>query len=778
MASADRGAAGLPLGARRERGGTLRARGEGRATGGTLTVGSLVEPPGLDPFHQGADARIRVTVLMYQGLFDEPVDGEAAPLLAESYEVSPDKLVYTVKLRQGVKFHTGQPMTAKDVAYSYNYIRDPKNGSPGAGDYTVITAIDAIDDSTVKITLSQPNASLPMTLGNKYGAVIPAGYFDVPDSKTKLNQTSVGTGPFKLVEFKPNSNLTLARNPDYWEKGAPYLDQVNFVSIPNSASMLVGLTNKRVDLALLNRPQDVRQVEKVPGLKTERWPSLNQKAIDLGSEYTPLRRPARAPGDRARRRQGRGDARLDRWPRTSNRHHGRRDAGPLGAAPPQVPNQKPDVEKAKKLLAEAAHPSGIELNLTTIIGYDWMDPAAITLREQLAKIGVKVNIQRVELGVWIKNFQSKQMGFTFNDWATQPDPNLLFYRHFRAAPEGADFRNWKNETASKLLDQGRAEADPAKRKAIYLEFQKEMAQSVPTIMLFSADLVDGEKREGPQLRAAPDRLVLRDCPHVSRPIGPVSRGPRAAGPLPLEQADGSIPDAEAGGLAATALLASVIVFALVRSVPGDVVAQMLGQTSDPTRNARCASSSASISPPMPVSDLVDERAVGQPRHELDQGPPVGQLITSALLVTLELGLMTLIVATAIGVPLGLVAGIYEGRPRQDHPVVQPPRPRGPRLLGRADAARRRVFPRRWSPPLLYVPPSASIADNLAILACRSQASACCRRPPTRSSFARALSRRSTRTTCARPSPKASRSGSSSSSTFCATSASRSSPLWA
>ena len=65
--------------------------------------------------------------------------------------------------------------------------------------------------STVKITLSQPNASLPMTLGNKYGAVVPAGYFDAPDAKTKLNQTSVGTGPFKLAEFKPNSNLTLVR---------------------------------------------------------------------------------------------------------------------------------------------------------------------------------------------------------------------------------------------------------------------------------------------------------------------------------------------------------------------------------------------------------------------------------------------------------------------------------------------------------------------------------------------------------------------------------------
>ena len=145
---------------------------ENARNGGTLTMGSLVEPPGLDPFHQGADARIRVTVLVYQGLFYEATSGEAMPLLAESYEASPDKLVYTIKLRQGVKFHTGQPMTAKDVAYSYNYIRDPKNGSPGAGDFGTIKSIDVVDDHTVKITLSEPNASLLMTLGNKYGAVI------------------------------------------------------------------------------------------------------------------------------------------------------------------------------------------------------------------------------------------------------------------------------------------------------------------------------------------------------------------------------------------------------------------------------------------------------------------------------------------------------------------------------------------------------------------------------------------------------------------------------
>jgi peptide/nickel transport system substrate-binding protein len=458
--------------------------------GGTLNMGILVEPPGLDPFHQAADARIRLTVLMYQGLFYESPTGEAMPLLAEGYELSSDRLVYTVRLRRGVKFHTGQTMTAKDVAYSYNYIRDPKSGSPGAGDFALIRAIDVLDDHTIRITLSAPNAALPMTLGNKYGGVVPAGYFDPPDAKTRLNQASVGTGPFKLVEFKPNSHAALTRHPNYWEKGgAPYLENINFVFLPNSASMLVALRNRRIDLAPLSRPQDVKQVEGVEGLVIDRWPSLNQKAIDLGSELVPL-------GDERVRRAIALAVDKEELMRAAIGGLGK-VIGTMVAAMQdswgvpisELPNQKVEVNSAKRLLADAGYPNGFDLTLTTIIGYDWMDPAAVTLREQLARIGIRLNIQRTDLGVWIKNFQSKQMGFTFNDWATAPDPHLLFYRHFHKAPEGADFRNWNHAEASELLDQGRLEGDPAKRKEIYVRFQKVLAESVPTIMLFSADHV-------------------------------------------------------------------------------------------------------------------------------------------------------------------------------------------------------------------------------------------------------------------------------------------------
>jgi peptide/nickel transport system substrate-binding protein len=159
----------------------------------------------------------------------------------------------------------------------------------------------------------------------------------------------------------------------------------------------------------------------------------------------------------------------------------------------ETPNQKVDLDRARRLLAEAGHPNGFEIELTTIIGYDWMDAAAVTIADQLQRIGIKVNIRKIELGVWIRNFQSRQMGFTFNDWPTSPDPSLLFYRHFRAQPLGADFRNWNNAEASALLDRGREESDYAVRRAIYNDFQKLLSEEVPTIMLFSADLLTVER---------------------------------------------------------------------------------------------------------------------------------------------------------------------------------------------------------------------------------------------------------------------------------------------
>jgi peptide/nickel transport system substrate-binding protein len=462
-------------------------------SGGRLTVGSLTEPPALDPYHQGADARVRVTVLSYQGLFYEDAAGQAVPLLAESFAISPDGLAYTFRLRRGVKFHTGQTMTSADVKYSYDYLRDPKNGSPGAGDFSTVESIEAPDDHTVVFKLSRRNGLLPITLTHRYGGVIPKDYFAAPDARTRLNEVSVGTGPFRLKQFRQNSVIVLEKFKDYWQPGLPHVDEITFAFMPNSAAMVVAAQNRRIDLGIFTRPQDAEQLARVPGVRLVRTPSMGQRSIDLGSEHPLLKDP------RIRRAIALGidkDAVMKASIAGYGQVIGTMVAGMQerwGLPLAETPNQKVDLDRARRLLAEAGHPNGFEIELTTIIGYDWMDAAAVTIADQLQRIGIKVNIRKIELGVWIRNFQSRQMGFTFNDWPTSPDPSLLFYRHFRAQPLGADFRNWNNAEASALLDRGREESDYAVRRAIYNDFQKLLAEEVPTIMLFSADLLTVER---------------------------------------------------------------------------------------------------------------------------------------------------------------------------------------------------------------------------------------------------------------------------------------------
>ena len=263
--------------------------------------------------------------------------------------------------------------------------------------------------------------------------------------------------------------------------------------MPNSATMVVAAGNGRIDMGIFTRPQDAEQISKTTGIKLVRTPAMNQKSIDLGSEHPILKdERVRQAIALAIDKQEVMKASIAGYGQVlGTMVAGMQDK--WGLPLDQVPNQKVDLVRSRKLLADAGYPNGFEIDLTTIITYDWMDAAAVTISEQLKRVGIRVNIKKVELGVWVRNFQSKQMGFTFNDWPSSPDPSLLYYRHFRADPLGADFRNWKNTEASNLLDRGREESDYAVRRRIYNDFQKLLAQGVPTIMMFSADLLTVER---------------------------------------------------------------------------------------------------------------------------------------------------------------------------------------------------------------------------------------------------------------------------------------------
>jgi len=470
------------------------AEPEGAQQGGEVVVGIVYEPPALDPVHQQADATTAITVLMYQGLAYTDWDGTIRPMLATSWSASEDGLTWTFDLREGVTFHNGDELTAADVKYSYDYIRSEDCGCAGSVYLNAVESIEVIDDFTVAFHLASRNSAILAGVADKLTAVFPEGYFDNEGAQARLNQTSVGTGPFMLDEFRPNQSIRLVRNPNYWQPGAPYLDAITFVSVPDGNSLLNGLRTGQIDLAQLARPQDVAQLEGVNGVSYQEQTSWVQKSLDLqagggATEDLAVRQAISLAVDKQEilqaAVQGYGQViglipagMQERW----------------GAPLDELPMQGPNPERARQILTDAGYPDGVEVQITTIIGFDWMTPAAETLVSQLAEAGIRATIRRQDLGVWIDNWGARSfVDVTLNDWGTVPDPSLLLDAHFQMEPVGNDFRNWNNEEATELLAQAKQATDYDERYALYVEVQKMMAEDAITIPLFSSSIIAVER---------------------------------------------------------------------------------------------------------------------------------------------------------------------------------------------------------------------------------------------------------------------------------------------
>jgi peptide/nickel transport system substrate-binding protein len=458
----------------------------GPKPGGTLVFATSIDVPSLEPHLESADAWHRRKALIYENLTWVDNDVVVQPQLAESWDISDDGLVYTFHLRQGVKFHNGKVMDAEDVKYSLERQLDPDVGSAGRGDLTMIDTIEVVDNNTIKITLNTPTGPFLAALGGRYNAIIPKD--SAPDGET-LRRTDVGTGPFMVEEFVPTEKLVLKKNPDYWDKGKPYLDKLVIQVIPDEQTILAGLRTGTIDMATLEDANNYLLLEGQDGLVLSRTPAIKIDTLELPPDIEPL-----------------GDVRVRQAILLALDKEQIMEAGILGlgrvvggmppamtywALPPEeLPNQTRDVEKAKQLLAEAGYPDGFDLTLRTIVGYGTMAADAPVIAANLKEAGINVTVETVDLGVWIEDWRALREPVTRNAWGGFMDPDLLYYRHFHSPPLGMDFRRWNNAQADELLDKGRSTVDPAERKQYYDELQRMMAEDPVMIPLYSADLLN------------------------------------------------------------------------------------------------------------------------------------------------------------------------------------------------------------------------------------------------------------------------------------------------
>lgn len=444
----------------------------GMASAATLNVAIDSSPAGLDPHLITAfNSVVIVQSNIYEGLTAIDKNLAVVPGLAESWEISPDGLSYTFKLRSGVKFHDGSDMDAEDVAASIRRVQSAAVASPLASRVTPITGIEVVDPTTIKFTLDAPFAPILTSLSNI--AIVPA---EVETNVEGLQQTPIGTGPFKFAEWQPNGFIGLTKNEDYYLDGLPKLDGVKFNFVPESATRQVGVTSGEYDLLPGIDPATALQLQGQPNVTVQETRDIAYTLLGMNASREPFTNPkVRTAINMLLNRQEIIDAAL---------FGSGVPAGPLSPAlvnwavdPSTYACYTQDVEGAKALLAEAGVTTPLKVSMNVLPRQDTRDIAQV-VQQQLAAGGIEVSLVTQEIGDFVQSWKNSDFDTFISANGGSPDPDEYFYRTFRGGGSTNVFK-YDDPEIDTWLDEGRAETDPAARKAIYDQVQAKLACDGP-----------------------------------------------------------------------------------------------------------------------------------------------------------------------------------------------------------------------------------------------------------------------------------------------------------
>lgn len=427
----------------------------------------------LDP-HKSVSAGTREVMFnVYEGLVKPNSDGELIYAVAADCLVSEDGRTYTFPLREGVKFHNGEPVTAEDVVYSISRCADASEGTPLVPALSVIQEISAPDDKTVVITIDEPNLEF---LSYLTVAIVPA---DAEDLATK----PVGTGPFKYVSRSPQENIVLEKFDDYWGEGAK-LDKVTYQIYEDSTALVMALKGGSVDLCAHLTSAQTAQLEDFQIL--EGTMNLVQ-AVYLNHHMAPFdNKEVRQALCYAIDRQAIMDFVAD--------GHGTALGSSMYPAftkyfmPELTDYYSYDPQKAKDLLAEAGYPNGFDMTIMVASNNKPHVDTAEVVAEQLRAVGINVTIQQVEWQTWYdeaykgRNYQATVVGLDAHNMTARAMLERFTSDHAK------NFINYNNPKYDELFAQAITAKDDAQQTAIYKEMETLLTEDAAS--LYIQDLCD------------------------------------------------------------------------------------------------------------------------------------------------------------------------------------------------------------------------------------------------------------------------------------------------
>ena len=465
--------------------------------GGTLIYGRGGDSVKLDPVNVTDGESMKVTMQIFDTLVDyEPGNTKVIPSLAKSWEISEDGLTWTFNLEEGVKFHDGTDFNADAVVFNlerwmnedhpYHHGEFVYWGYMFGGFPGIVDKVEAVDDYTVKFTLNTPSAPFLSNLAmapfaissptaiKKYGE----DYFKNP----------VGTGAFKLKEWRRGDRVVLERNEDYW-KGKAYLEGIVFRSIPENTARFMELQSGSIDMMDGTNPNSIPQVKSNDKLKLSLRPSMNMGYLAMNFDKEPF-------GNKLVRKAINHAINKEEIIKALYAGLAQTAKNPL---PPSlwgynddIEAYEYDVEKAKELLAEAGYPNGFKTTLWAMpVPRPYMpQPQLIAqaIQADLKKIGIEAEIKSYEWGTYLEKLENGEHDMCLMGWTgDNGDPDNFLYvlldKDTAIVGSSNNYSFYRSDELHDILIKAQKSIDQNERTKLYKEAQVVIHKDAPLVPL-------------------------------------------------------------------------------------------------------------------------------------------------------------------------------------------------------------------------------------------------------------------------------------------------------